>query len=287
MDIFTVALGWAERVPGAASARPNGLIMQFSNVDTADGPALIEYLDNATRSSAEVKAATYAAQRLSAGMRVLDAGCGTGDDVRAIAEIVGAGGHVTGVDSSRTMIEEACARGVPSNADFASADAGALPFADGAFDAVRAERLFQHLDRPQPAGDELRRVLAPGGTALILDQDWESLAIAGGSRDVTRRIVRAFVDGLANGWAGREARGMLLRAGFARATSVPSVSLPPLPLAFETILQPAMESAMRDGSIDSETARTWLQSLVEADLHGEFFCAVLVVITVGTAPRGA
>ena len=70
-------------------------------------------------------------------------------------------------------------------------------------------------------------------------------------------------------------------------TTMPAVSLPPLPLAFETILQPAMEAAMRDGSIDAQSAQTWLQSLVEADLHGEFFCAVLVVITVGTAPRGA
>jgi ubiquinone/menaquinone biosynthesis C-methylase UbiE len=261
--------------------------MQFSDADAADGPALIAYLDNATRNSAQAKAATYAAQRLSAGMRVLDAGCGTGDDVRAIAEIVGATGQVTGVDSSRTLIGEACTRGVPSNAAFVAADAGALPFADGAFDAVRAERLFQHLVAPQPAANELRRVLAPGGTVLLLDQDWESLVIAGAARDVTRRIVRAFVDHLANGWAGREARGMLVRAGFARATSVPSVSLPPLPLAFETILQPAMEAAMHDGSLDAETARIWLQSLLEADLRGEFFCAVLVVITVGTAPRGA
>ena len=261
--------------------------MQFNDADAADGRALIEYLDNATRTSAQTKAATYAAQHLSAGMRVLDAGCGTGDDVRAIAEIVGAAGHVTGVDSSRTMIEEARARGVPANADFVPADAGALPFADGAFDAVRAERLFQHLSVPEPAANELLRVLVPGGTALLLDQDWESLAIAGAARDVTRRIVRAFVDHLANGWAGREARGTLVRAGFANATSVPSVSQPPLPLAFETILQPAMEAAMRDGSIDAQSAQMWLQSLVEADLRGEFFCAVLVVITVGTAPRGA
>ncbi|HTA40696.1 MAG TPA: methyltransferase domain-containing protein [Candidatus Acidoferrales bacterium] len=261
--------------------------MQFSDADAANGPALIEYLDDATRNSGERKRATYAAQRLSPGMRVLDAGCGTGDDVRAIAQIVGAEGRVTGIDSSRTMIDEAQARGVPPNAAFVLADAGSLPFADGAFDAVRAERLFQHMARPQSAANELRRVLAAGGTALLLDQDWESLAVAGAGRDVTRRIVRAFVDHLANGWAARESRGMLLRAGFASATSVPAISQPPLPLAFETILKPAMEAAMRDGSVDSHAAQTWLQSLLEADLRGEFFCTVLVVITVGTAPQGA
>jgi ubiquinone/menaquinone biosynthesis C-methylase UbiE len=261
--------------------------MHFSDADAADGPALIEYLDNATRNSADRKRATYAAQRLAPGMRVLDAGCGTGDDVRAIAQIVGTNGSVAGIDSSRTMIDEAEGRGVPANAAFSVADAAALPFADGAFDAVRAERLFQHLADPQPAARELRRVLAPAGTVLLLDQDWESLAIAGGTRDVTRRVVRAFVDHLANGWAARESRGMLARAGFVRATSVPAISQPPLPLAFETILRPAMDAAMRDGSLDSNAAQSWLQSLVEADLRGEFFCTVLVVITVGTAPRGA
>ena len=143
MDIFTVAFG-RKAAPAALADGPNGLgegkprtarrgsrQMQFNDADAADGRALIEYLDNATRNSAQTKAATYAAQHLSPGMRVLDAGCGTGDDVRAIAEIVGPAGHVTGVDSSRTMIEEARVRGVPANAAFVAADAGALPLKMG------------------------------------------------------------------------------------------------------------------------------------------------------------
>jgi SAM-dependent methyltransferase len=263
--------------------------MHFSDADAADTRVLIEYLDAATRTSAELKQATYAAQRISAGMRVLDAGCGTGDDVRAIARLVGPQGRAAGVDSSAALIGEARARGVPPNAQFAVADAGALPFPDASFDAVRAERVFQHLANPEPAARELRRVLAPGGSALLLDQDWESLAVAGADRETTRRIVRSFVDGLAGGWAGREARGLLLGAGFAYVTSVPFVSMPPLPLAFDTVLQPAMDAALRDGSVDSESARRWLQSLLEADLRGAFFCAVLVVVTVGSnaAPPAA
>ena len=151
----------------------------FSDADTGDG--LIEYLDAATRVSAEQKRATFAAQKLGPGMRVLDVGCGTGDDVRAIAGIVGPNGRAAGVDRSRTMIEEARARGVPANAEFALAEAGALPFEEASFDAARAERVFQHLAQPEPAARELYRVLKPGGTALLLDQDWESLIVAGES----------------------------------------------------------------------------------------------------------
>lgn len=253
--------------------------MHFSDADTGDG--LIEYLDAATRVSAEQKRATFAAQKLGPGMRVLDVGCGTGDDVRAIAGIVGPNGRAAGVDRSRTMIEEARARGVPANAEFALAEAGALPFEEASFDAARAERVFQHLAQPEPAARELYRVLKPGGTALLLDQDWESLIVAGGAREVTRHIVRAFVDHLANGWAGREARGLLRGAGFAGVSSVPFVSTPLFPIAFETVLQPAMKAAVQRGGIDSQAAGAWLQALLEADLRGDFFCAVVGVVTLG------
>jgi ubiquinone/menaquinone biosynthesis C-methylase UbiE len=41
------------------------------------------------------------------GHHILDVGCGTGDDVMAIAKIVGDRGQVVGVDSSKAMITEA------------------------------------------------------------------------------------------------------------------------------------------------------------------------------------
>jgi ubiquinone/menaquinone biosynthesis C-methylase UbiE len=271
---------------GPAGAPANGRTMQFGTEDAANVRAQIAYLDNASRTSAQAKEATFVAQRIGEGMRVLDLGCGTGDDVRDIARLVGPGGRVDGVDANGEMIAEARSRGVPENAAFAVAGAASLPFANGAFDAVRAERVFQHIADPQAAGNELHRVLTQRGSVLLLDQDWESLVVAGAERSVTRRIVRAFVDRLANGWAGREGRGILRRAGFSHASSAPFVATPPLPLAFETVLQPAIEAALNDGSIDAEGAKRWLQSLLEADLRGEFFCAVLVVVTLGSNAGG-
>ncbi len=255
--------------------------MDFRNVDAGDPRALIEYLDAATRTSADDKQKTFAAQRLAPGMRVLDAGCGTGDDVRTIASIVGESGRAEGVDLSRAMIDEAIARGVPPNAGFAVAPAAALPFDDASFDAVRAERLLQHLEDPDAAAREMRRVLRPGGTALLLDQDWGSLVVAGAERSLTERVLHAYADRLANPWAGRNARGLLRRAGFTDVAFLPMVAASPLPRAFETTLKPAIDSAMQAGAVDAPEAHAWLAALLEAEARGEFLCAVIVVVALG------
>jgi ubiquinone/menaquinone biosynthesis C-methylase UbiE len=255
----------------------------FSDVDAGDTRALIEYLDHVARVSADDKHKTFATQNLAPGMHVLDVGCGTGDDVRAIAEIVGPEGRVAGIDPSRALIHEATARGVPPNAQFELASADALPFDDATFDAVRAERVFQHLAERECAARELKRVLKPGGTALLLDQDWGSLIISGADRPTTERIVRALIDHHTNAWAGREAPGLLRRAGFSGVSVAPLVAAPILPVAFKTILNPAIDAALHAGSIDAETAATWLRTLLEADARGEFFCAVVVTIALGIA----
>jgi SAM-dependent methyltransferase len=47
------------------------------------------------------------------------------------------------------------------------ADAHALPFADGSFDAIVAVEVLEHLRNPVAASSELARVLRPDGVALI------------------------------------------------------------------------------------------------------------------------
>ncbi|MDQ3037174.1 MAG: methyltransferase domain-containing protein [Myxococcota bacterium] len=43
----------------------------------------------------------------------------------------------------------------------------ALPFADASFDAILALDVLEHLERDRDAARELRRVLAPGGVAIV------------------------------------------------------------------------------------------------------------------------
>ena len=98
------------------------------------------------------------------GDRVLDACCGTGD---LAIEAARAGGRVTGVDFSDPMLERA--RRKAPELEWVRADALALPFADGSFDAVTVGfgvRNFGDLD----AGlCELARVLRDGGRLGVLE----------------------------------------------------------------------------------------------------------------------
>jgi ubiquinone/menaquinone biosynthesis C-methylase UbiE len=179
------------------------------------------------------------------------------------------------------LIDEAISRGVPSSARFAVASAYALPFDDASFDAVRAERVFQHLNDADTPAREMKRVLAPGGSALLLDQDWDTLMISGSERSLTARIVRALADHVVNPWAGREAAGLLCRAGFADVEVLPSIGTPTFSLATHSILRPAMQAAVQANVVDARTADQWLESLLEADLRCEFFCGVVVIVALG------
>lgn len=261
--------------PDGASTPPLGL-EGFTNVDGSDVRAYIDYLDSVTRASRSAKSASYSAQGITLGMNVLDVGCGVGDDVRAIAELVGANGESAGVDASQALVGEARARGVPPNVVFTCASVDNLPYPDAHFDAVRAERLFQHLERADDAAAEIARVLKPNGSVLVVDQDWETVVVSGADASITRRVVQAGADALANGWAGRNHSAMLVRAGFRDVRVIAGVTTLPLGPAYALVLQSALASATASNAITSEEAETWLASLLAADQRGEFFYAVSV-----------
>jgi len=253
----------------------------FTDVDARDAGAYIRYLDAGAGGRQPGKAASYVAQGIGPGMAVLDLGCGLGDDVRALAALVGPAGRVAGVDSSRAMVAEAIRRGVPSNAEVVAASAYALPFAETTFDACRAERVLQHLERPDDAVDELRRVLKPGGSLIVIDHDWESLAVSGGDPVLTRRIVSAFAESFASGSVGRDNAAIMRRARFRDVDASGGVTSLPFEPARTFVLLPAMAFAAARGDITSEEADAWIASLDAAERRGEFAYAVSAFAVIG------
>jgi SAM-dependent methyltransferase len=105
---------------------------------------------------------------LPAGTRLLDVGTGTGHTGLAFAA---SGCDVVGLDMTRAMLGEALGlagrRGLPFEGVQGYAEA--LPFADGAFDALACRYCAHHFrDLPRAIG-EMRRVLRPGGRLVFVD----------------------------------------------------------------------------------------------------------------------
>ena len=101
--------------------------------------------------------------------RVLDLCCGSGD-LCFLAEELGAR-EVVGADFTLPMLEVARRRRREGNrrSRFISADALTLPFPDGSFDVLTIGYGLRNVADIPAALSEMRRVLAPGGRAVVLD----------------------------------------------------------------------------------------------------------------------
>ncbi len=108
---------------------------------------------------------------LRPGERVLDLACGSGVVAREAAGRVGVHGQVTALDINPAMLAVArthpAAPGTP-DIEWIQGSALALPFAEASFDVVLCQQGFQFFPDRALASAELRRVLVPGGRALLL-----------------------------------------------------------------------------------------------------------------------
>lgn len=98
---------------------------------------------------------------------VADLGCGTGNAAEFLAPYVK---EVIAVDQSRPMLEAAAKRlETFRNVRFVEGDLERLPLGDATVDAAVTVLVLHHVEDPQRALDEIRRVLKPGGVCLVID----------------------------------------------------------------------------------------------------------------------
>ncbi|MEO3768893.1 methyltransferase domain-containing protein [Micromonospora sp. B9E7] len=173
--------------------------------------SLLATLDAIEREPAAVALRTRSYELLGdlTGRTVVDVGCGGG---RAVAELAERGAHAVGVDLDPEMIAVARERW-PAGV-FQVGDACALPLETGSASHYRADKVLHVLEDPARAVAEARRVLAPGGRAVLLGQDWDMIAIDSDEPETTRRLVHAKADSLPSPRIARGYRNLLLDAGF-------------------------------------------------------------------------
>ncbi len=109
-------------------------------------------------------------------MHAADLGCGVGTVTALLAELVGPGGHVVGVDASAAQLARARGQSRAGGASLAFVEASAtdtgLP--RGSFDLVYCRFLLLHLPRPEEALREMRALLKPDGILVCEDGDLTS-----------------------------------------------------------------------------------------------------------------
>jgi SAM-dependent methyltransferase len=137
--------------------------------ETVWRPVLVELLKGGPLgpSLAEEYALARRSMALAPGDTVLDVACGPGNVTRALADGVGPGGHVVGVDASATMLAQAVAETRYPSVAYVRGDALRLPFATSVFDAVGCFVAFHLFADPWLGLAEMTRVLRPGGRIAI------------------------------------------------------------------------------------------------------------------------
>lgn len=124
---------------------------------------------------------------LAAGADVLEAGCGRTTRLARHRDRIG---RLVGVD-----VDEAGGRENAALDEFVVADLGErLPFTDATFDAVYANFVVEHLERPAGAFAEWRRVLRPQGALVLVTSNRANPAMAAArllpqrAREILKRV---------------------------------------------------------------------------------------------------
>ena len=108
------------------------------------------------------------ADDLPAGARILEVAPGPGYCAVELAKL---GCGVTALDISHTFVEIARRNAAAARVavDFRQGSASAMPFPPESFDFLFCRAAFKNFSEPVRALQEMRRVLKPGGKAMIID----------------------------------------------------------------------------------------------------------------------
>lgn len=263
-------------------------VAHFNAVDQSTDPGFFtRFMDKShTLSSIRIyRQAMIDQLSIQAGATLLDVGCGAGNDAQELAQLVGASGRVVGIDASESMINEARARVSETHLplEYHVAEAYQLPFAENTFDGCQASRIFEHLDEPGRALDEMVRVAKPGAPIVVADADFDLTIVDIPDRILARKMVHLVCDTVRQGWMGRQLPQLFYAAGLNNII-VRGYVLPSDYAFFKMVFGGVLQDAQKASTVSSdEQARFW-QYLEQADREQRFFGGVVGFVVSGRKP---
>lgn len=124
--------------------------------------------------------------------RILETAAGTGVVTRSLITLLGPNGQLMATDLNQAMLDKAAELQSDPRLTWKQADAQALPFEDGSFDAVICQFGAMFFPDKVKAYTEAHRVLRPGGVFIF--NVWDSLGDNEFADDITTALETVFPD---------------------------------------------------------------------------------------------
>jgi ubiquinone/menaquinone biosynthesis C-methylase UbiE len=263
----------------------------FANVDQADPADLVGRLDtmHGLEFFRTYKKETFALMQLAPGSHAADVGCGTGEDARHLAELVGENGGVVGFDVSEAMLKEARVRksGSFANLKFVHSSAEKLKFESNVFDAIRADRVLTHVPDTSGALREMVRVVKPGGRVIVSEPDMPGCWVTNQHHAITDRIMKAIAESCVHPYVARDMYHHFWDAGLIDIRLIlRSVALvDPDPVEKILKFSAAIEAMIAAEELSSDEAALWMSEFEERRKADRFLGGVTIFIVSGVKPK--
>lgn len=256
---------------------------RFEDIDRlGDRRDTAAYLSHAWKLQQWRAGEVFGLMNLHRGSRVLDAGCGAGNQLNAFQRAEPAA-LLFGVDRSVGMLQTAASL-VDASISLGQALVEWLPFADDSFDRVHVERVLVHVEDPHRALGEFRRVLCPGGRLVAIEPDTPAIAIASSYPDISRHVVTYIAENLRNPAIGENLPSMVAAAGFdlgcCKRWCGETASLEDADRFLRLCSLAARAAA--DGAINAGDIDRWADDLEARDAAGTFEVRWSVTAVLGT-----
>ena len=266
----------------------NADLSRFHSVDKGAVPTkYIDFIDwmRTWPEMRRQKALSVELLDLSDGDVAIDIGCGTGEEAVAMLEQVAPTGRAYGLDNSGTMLTEARRRaGDRAGLEFLEGSIFELPFEDATFDAIRCERLLEHLSEPRKAMDEMLRVAKPGARVVCISPDVDAQIFELPSKELTRRFVHHHCDRRTNGWAGRQLFRFFHTCGLERVTCTGFLHVVDNPELQAVTIERKARIAHEEGAINDAELQICTDHVAEIRKTGVALFAVAHFLVSGIVP---